>query len=114
MVVFVALMGFLCPFAEAEQVNEGGWPVPDLRNLVPYQITLRSVDGVEKMVERFLTPEGGHVAKVSGNGKVYAYAIDKDQEPPIDYLLIDPDGKGKFTLKLGPYDAYKIPAWVSR
>jgi len=114
MIVWLMVMGYVCPFASAEEVNDQGWPVPDLRGLLPYQISVQSVDGVEKMIERFYTPEGGHVARVSGNGKVYAYAVDRDQEPPIDYLLLDPDGNGKFTLKLGPYDSYKIPEWVSR
>lgn len=109
-----ALIGLVCPLAGGEEVNDEGWPVPDLRGLDPYQITVQRVDGVEKMIERFHTPMGGHVARVSGNGKVYAYAVDKDQEPPMDYLLLDPDGKGRFTLKLGPHDSYKIPEWVSQ
>ena len=65
-------------------------------------------------MEKFYTPSGGHVARVSGNGKVFAYAVDKDQEPPIDYLLIDPDGLGKFTQKFKSEDSYFIPEWVSR
>jgi hypothetical protein len=71
------------------------------------------VDGVEKIVERFYTPNGGHVARISGNGKVFAYAVDKDREPPIDYLLLDPDGSGGFTQRFGPEDSYSIPEWVS-
>ena len=71
------------------------------------------MDGVEKIVEKFYTPSGGHVARVSGNGKVFAYAVDTDQEPPINYLLIDPDGSGKFTQKFKSEDLYLIPEWVS-
>ena len=97
-----------------QDINKQGWPIPDLKGLHPYSITVKNVDGVEKMVEKFLTPDGGHVARVSGNGKVFAYAVDKDQEPPIDYLLLDLDGYGKFTVKLGPDDSYRIPEWVSR
>jgi hypothetical protein len=98
----------------AQDINRGGWPVPDLKGLQPYSITVVRVDGVEKLVEKFLTPDGGHVARVSGNGKVYAYAVDEDQDPPIDYLLLDLDGYGKFTVRLGPDDSYRIPEWVSR
>lgn len=112
--VWVMVIVWFFSFAGAEEVSDQGWPIPDLRGLVPYQISVQSVDGVEKMIERFYTPDGGHVARVSGNGKVYAYAVDRDDEPPIDYLLIDPDGKGKFTRKLQPYESYKIPEWVSR
>ena len=95
-----------------QEINIEGWPVPDLKGLTPYSMTVGRVDGVEKIIEKFNTVGGGHVARVSGNGKVYAYAVDKDQEPPIDYLLLDPDGSGRFTQKLGPEDTYLIPEWV--
>lgn len=88
--------------------------MPDLRGLVPYSISVHKVDGVERITEKFHTPAGGHVARIMGNGKVYAYAIDRDQEPPIESLILDPDGSGKFTMKYGPEDVYLIPEWVSR
>ena len=97
-----------------QEINQGGWPIPDLRGLTPYSITFQLVDGVEKIVEKFYTPSGGNVARVSGNGKVFAYAVDKDQEPPIDYFLVDPDGSGRFTQKFKSEDFYLIPGWVSR
>ena len=100
-------------FSIGQETNRGGWPVPDLKGLTPYNITIHQVDGVEKMVEKFYTPSGGHVARMSGNGKVFAYAVDKDQDPPIDYLLVDPDGAGKFTQKFNSQDFYSIPEWVS-
>jgi hypothetical protein len=96
-----------------QEVNERGWPIPDLRGLIPYSIVIQNVDGVEKIIEKFYTPGGGHIARISGNNKIFAYAVDKDQEPPIDYLLIDTDGSGKFTQKLGPTSTYSIPEWVS-
>jgi len=95
-------------------VNGGGWPIPDLKDLVPYSIQVKIVDGVEKVVEKFLTADGGHVARISGNGKIFAYAVDRDRDPPIDYLLLDPDGLGKFTRKFRSEDSYIIPEWVSR
>jgi hypothetical protein len=70
------------------------------------------VNGVEKIVEKFFTPEGGHIARISGNGKVFAYIVDMDQKPPIDYFLIDPNGSGRFTQKFGSKDSYSIPDWV--
>jgi len=97
-----------------QEVNREGWPVPDLNGLIPYAIQVKQVDGVEKIIEKFYTVLGGHVAKISGNGKIFAYAVDSDREPPIDYLILDPDGAGKFTQKFGPDDSYKIPDWVSR
>ena len=97
-----------------QEINQEGWPIPDLRGLTPYSITFQRLDGVEKIVEKFYTPSGGNVARVSGNGKVFAYAVDKDQEPPIDYFLIDPDGSGKFTQKFKSEDLYSIPEWVSQ
>ncbi len=96
-----------------QEINQEGWPIPDLKGLIPYSITIQYVDDVEKIVEKFYTPNGGHVARLRGNGKVFAYAVDRDQEPPVDYLLIDPDGSGKFTQKFKSEDVYLIPEWVS-
>jgi hypothetical protein len=100
--------------SRGQEVNQEGWPIPNLKGLVPYSIQVNQVDGVEKIIEKFYTNEGGHVARISGNGKVFAYAVDKDKEPPIDYLLLDPDGLGKFTQKFKSKDFYKIPEWVSQ
>jgi hypothetical protein len=97
-----------------QELKPEGWPVPELAGLTPYSIRIEYVDGVEKMVERFHTPEGGHVARVSGNGKVFAYAVDKDREPPLDYLLIDLTGSGRFIKRLGSEESYLIPEWVSQ
>ncbi len=114
-VVSLICLGILTlPTASTSQeVNREGWPIPNLKGLTPYSIQVRQVDGVEKIVEKYFTPNGGHVARISGNGKIFAYAIDSDREPPIDYLLLDPDGLGKFTQKFRSEDSYKIPEWVS-
>ena len=96
-----------------QEINLEGWPVPDLRGLVPYSITVKKTDGVEKLVEKFLTLNGGQVARISGNGKVFAYAVDSDLTPPIDYLILDSDGNGKFTRKFSSEESYVIPSWVS-
>ncbi len=96
-----------------EEIKREGWPIPDLKGLAPYSIVINKMDGVEKVIERFYTSSGGHVARISGNGKVFAYAVDRNQEPPIDYLLLDPDGSGRFIKKLGPAEVYSIPEWVS-
>ena len=98
----------------SQEVNGEGWPIPNLKGLNPYSMQVERVDGVEKVIERFYTPDGGHVARISGNGKIFAYVVDHDREPPADYLLLDPDGAGKFTQKFGPEASYKIPEWVSR
>ncbi len=97
----------------AEEINLEGWPVPNLKGFQPYSISVKQVDGVEKMVEKFFTPSGGHIARISGNGKVFAYVVDSDQDPPIDYLILDMDGSGRFIKKLGPNETYTIPEWVS-
>ncbi|MBM4323628.1 MAG: hypothetical protein FJ115_08740 [Deltaproteobacteria bacterium] len=111
----MCLVFLIIPVASTgEEISKEGWQVPDLKSLVPYSIIIQKVDGVEKVVERFYTPDGGHVARISGNGKVFAYAVDRDQEPPIDYLLLDADGSGKFTKRLKPDETYMIPEWVFR
>jgi hypothetical protein len=99
---------------KGQEVNREGWPIPDLRGLIPYSIQVKNVNGVEKMVEKFLTPDGRNIARISGNGKVFAYAVDSDRELPIDYLLLDPDGSGRFTQKFKSEDSHNIPEWVSR
>ena len=96
-----------------QEISEEGWPIPDLEDLIPYSITIRSSDGVEKMVEKFSTTSGRHVARISGNGRVYAYAVDHNEDPPIDYLILDPNGSERFTHKYGPDDLFLIPEWVS-
>ena len=115
--IFLSLICFWIPTlpipSMSQEVNREGWPIPDLKGLIPYSIQVKQVDGVEKIVEKFYTPHGGHVARISGNGKIFAYAVDSNREPPIDYLLLDPDGLGKFTQKLRSEDSYKIPEWVS-
>jgi hypothetical protein len=113
---FLIFLGLLITpiLSMGQEVNQKGWPIPDLGGLTPYSITIQKVDGVEKIVEKFYTPSGGHVARISGNGKVFAYIVDTDQKPPIDYFLIDPDGSGKFTQKFGAKDSYSIPDWVSQ
>jgi hypothetical protein len=114
-VILLCIGILIIPIAStAEEINREGWQVPDLKGLVPYSIVIQKVDGAEKVIERFHTPDGGHVARISGNGKVFAYAVDRDQEPPIDYLLLDPDGSGRFTRKLQPDETYMIPEWVFR
>jgi hypothetical protein len=115
--IFINLLFGVCAIpitSVGEEMNRRGWPVPELKYLVPYSIVIQKADGVEKVVERFHTPDGGHVARISGNGKVFAYAVDRDQEPPIDYLLLDPDGSGRFIKKLQPDETYMIPEWVFR
>ena len=109
-------LGFLIPpfVSVGQENNREGWPIPDLKGLIPYTIGIKRVDGVEKIVEKFYTPGGGHVARISGNGRVFAYAVDMDRDPPIDYLLIDPDGSGRFIQKFTSEDSYAIPEWVSR
>jgi hypothetical protein len=97
----------------AQEVNREGWPIPDLKGLIPYSIQVERVDGIEKIIEKYDTPDGGRVARISGNGKIFAYVVDSDREPPIDYLLLDPDGSGKFTQKYRSEDSYRIPEWVS-
>ena len=105
---------FIIPcVSTGQEINKEGWPIPDLKSLIPYSIVIKKVDGVEKIVEKFYTPNRGHIARISGNGKVFAYAVDRDQEPPIDYLILDPDGSGKFIQKFISEDSYSIPEWVS-
>jgi hypothetical protein len=111
---FLLLWVLSVPFISVgQEIRLEGWPLPDLTGLIPYSITVKKTDGVEKVVEKFYTPNGGHIARISGNGKLFAYAVDSDQEPPIDYLLLDPDGNGKFTKRLRPEETYSVPEWVS-
>ena len=113
-IIFLLGMLTIPIISTGEEISKEGWPVPDLKGLVPHSIIIQRVDGAEKVVERFHTPDGGHVARISGNGKVFAYAVDRDRNPPIDYLLLDPDGFGRFAKKLKPDETYTIPEWIFR
>ncbi len=113
-ILFCIILLIIPIFSAGQEMNQEGWPVPVLKGLTPYSMQVKQVDGVEKIVEKFYTRNGGHVARISGNGKVFAYAVDSDREPPIDYLILDPDGSGKFTLKFKSEDSYQIPEWVFR
>jgi hypothetical protein len=114
-IVFLCGGGLLHPLSSTgQEIKWEGWPVPDVKGLVPYSVSIKKTDGVEKMIEKFQTRTGGHVARILGNGKIFAYAVDRDQEPPIDYLILDPEGSGKFTMKFGSEESYFIPEWVSR
>lgn len=97
-----------------QEISKEGWPIPELEGISPYSITIKFLDGIEKVVEKFYTSDGGQVARIRGNGKIFAYVVDGDREPPIDYLLLDPDGLGKFTQKFKSDDFYNIPEWVSQ
>ncbi len=114
--LFLILSGILAlpVVSRGQELNNEGWAIPDLKGLIPYSMQVTLVDGVEKIIQKFYTPEGGHVARISGNSKIFAYAVDSDRDPPIDYLLVDPDGLGKFSQKFKSEDSYKIPDWVSR
>jgi hypothetical protein len=115
--LIISLIGFAAlsfPFASVgQEIRPEGWPLPDLTGLIPYSITVKNTEGVEKVVEKFYTSNGGHIARISGNGKVFAYAVDSNREPPIDHLLLDPDGNGRFTQRFWPEESYSIPEWVS-
>ncbi len=113
---FIFCLGVLTSpgLSGAQMINLDGWSVPDLKGMTPYSISIKKIDGVEKITEKFYMPGGGQVARIIGNGRVFAYAVDRDLDPPIDYILIDPDGSGRFTQKFGSEHAYLIPGWVSR
>lgn len=111
--ILIAILA-LPMISKSQEINNEGWAIPHLKGLIPYSMQIMLVDGVEKIVEKFYTPEGGHVAKISGNNKIFAYAVDSDRDPPIDYLLVDPEGLGKFSQKFRSEESYKIPDWVSR
>jgi len=110
-VVWVSMATFPI-LSMGQEIKGDGWSIPDLKGLTPYSISVKRIDGVEKIVEKFYTPEGGHVARISGYGKVFAYAVDSDREPPIDFLLLDTDGNGNFTHKFNSEESYSIPEWV--
>ena len=68
MIIPAVLMG--------QEVNREGFPIPDLKGLIPHSIQAKQTDGAEKIIEKFYTHEGGNVARIRGNGKTFAFAID--------------------------------------
>jgi len=58
--IFLLLVCFslvaLRDFSVGQEINERGWPIPDLRGLSPYSITIQEVNGAEKIVEKMFYP----------------------------------------------------------
>jgi hypothetical protein len=102
--------------ASAYEFNPYGWPKPSLSGAIRYkveQIDLDpAVEGKETKIERFNTPDGGRVFRLSHNGHVFSYRVDHDRVDPMDYEILDRNGSGLFEIRRWPEPQFPLPPWT--
>ncbi len=98
--------------AEAKEVNPNGYEVPDLRGKTAYQ-RLYLKEDPSVYVERFVA-DGCLIARMSVNGKVFAYDFNPNtkQLSPDAYIIVDSDGNGTFESKYFVGENFDVPEWA--
>lgn len=90
--------------------------VPDISNLkmvFDKNINVnREKPDKETRLRIFITNDGGRIQVLSVNDKIYSYGIDSDNEKPVDYIIIDNDGDGRFEKVINSKGTFGIPAWA--
>ena len=118
--IFILLFHFfLFVFSEglnAEEVNSDGWPLPDLADSVIITETtkdvLPNITGKETTLRVYRTSDVTVFNVLIYNGRVYAYYIDTDGKPPMEYSLVDLDGDGIFRHRYKPHETSPIPTYL--
>ena len=101
--------------ARAMERNPNGYPVPDLSGLRPYQMLHYDVNakipGKETFVERYRTPDGAKVARLSVGGKAFCYSI-RERGHSKGYAILDSTGNGVFNTKYYDGEEFDVPDWL--
>ena len=112
--------------AEAKTTNPDGYEVPDLTGLTPNK-TFYEKDketGLTYKGEIFLNVKfecnNQHVMRLSRDGKIFAYVIDKERDKKVDYAIVDRNGEkdtagnrtfeDKYDFSKG--EKFPIPKWA--
>lgn len=66
----------------------------------------------ESRLRIYNTPEGGRIQVLSVDDRIYSYGIDSNRNKPVDYIIIDTDGDGKFEALINSQGAFGIPNWA--
>ncbi|MBI2657351.1 hypothetical protein HYX08_01505 [Candidatus Woesearchaeota archaeon] len=114
-------LGF-AKMAKAEEINPNGWPIPSIAGATLLETKTRRdiIEGVNiPVIQRvYRTAQGTYFNTLSittknGQEKIWAYYVDIDGKPPMEYGLVDIEGDGKFTHKYGTNERMTNPAYVS-
>ena len=126
--IMVATMACLLALALAAPTKAGalsnhgeyfphGWAKPDL--IGSWKISDQmidfdtSVEGEETRREEYILPEeAGRVVRLSHNGRVFCYVVDRDLVDPWDYQIVDYDGSGAFERKELAFSDFPMPRWT--
>ena len=90
--------------------------VPDISNLKMVfnkKINVnRQKPDRESRIRIYNTLNGGRIQVLSVKDKIYSYGIDSDTKKPVDYIIIDTDGDGRFEKVINSKGKFGVPAWA--
>jgi tetratricopeptide (TPR) repeat protein len=66
----------------------------------------------ESRLRIYNTLNGGRIQVLSVDNKIYSYGIDSDTKKPVDHIIIDTDGDGKFEKVINSKGRFGIPTWA--
>ncbi|MFQ5686632.1 MAG: tetratricopeptide repeat protein [Candidatus Scalindua sp.] len=90
--------------------------VPDIGNMkmvLDKDINVnREKPDKESRLRIYITQDGRRIQVLSVNDKIYSYGIDSDTEKPVDYIIIDGDGDGRFEKVINSKGRFGVPTWA--
>ncbi len=94
------------------QFNPDGWPLPDVQTAQAKSTSKKMLGKVEAQFELFITPEKTMFNRISTNGETWAYLVDTDGEPPMEYILIRSNKFANFDKKVPASENVLVPDWI--
>jgi tetratricopeptide (TPR) repeat protein len=92
------------------------YKVPDISNMK--RVFNRKIDINRQKPDResrmriYITQDGGRIQVLSVKKKIYSYGIDSDTKKPVDYIIIDTDGDGRFEKVINSKGIFEVPTWA--
>jgi tetratricopeptide (TPR) repeat protein len=90
--------------------------VPDISNMkmvLDKDINVnREKPDNETRLRIYFTQDGGRIQVLSVDDKIYSYGIDSDTEKPVDYIIMDTDGDGRFEKVINSKGRFGVPTWA--
>ena len=90
--------------------------VPDISNLKMVFDKMINVNRQkpdrESKLRIYITQDGGRIQVLSVDDKIYSYGIDSETEKPVDYIIIDNDGDGRFEKVINSKGKFGVPTWA--
>jgi len=66
----------------------------------------------ESRLRIYNTNSGGRIQVLSVDDKIYSYGIDSDARKPVDYVIIDNNGDGRFEKIINSKGIFEVPSWA--